>query len=196
MKKTTLAAVTALTTGALAVPAFAGNITPPPAEPVITTPTPVSTYSATDWTGGFVGGQIGYGDLSGGGLSGDGVVGGVTAGYDYDFGNFVLGGAVDYSGTDITIGGNDVDSLARLKVRGGYDTGMGGLVYGQLGAVRADVANVGDDTGYLVGVGYEHMLNDNVSVKGEVNYHEFENFANTGVTFDATTAEVGVNFRF
>ncbi|MGH1454820.1 MAG: outer membrane protein [Paracoccaceae bacterium] len=197
--KTLMKRATVLTSGALgaavltAAAASAGTITPAPAEPVIYAPTPVATTG--DWTGGYIGGELGYGDASIGGANGDGVVGGVIAGYDYDFGNWVVGAGIDYDFGDINMGGTSIDNIARLKLRAGYDTGPG-LIYLTAGGAQAYTSNLGDDTGYFAGVGYEHMLNDKFSVGGEVLYHEFEDFNGSGTDLDGTTLQVRAAYRF
>ncbi len=151
--------------------------------------------SAGDWTGGYGGIELGYGDVTANpGASGDGALYGLTAGYDYDFGSWVVGAGIDYDWADITVGGTDIDSIARLKLRAGYDTGPG-LVYGLVGGARAYTA-AGDDSGWLVGVGYEHMITNNVSLGGELNYHQFDNFAGTGSDIEATTLQLRTTFRF
>ncbi len=193
MKKATL-----LTTGALtglaitAATAHAGTITPAPAEPVIVTPSPVNSGN---WTGGYIGAQVGYGDFTLGAASGDGAIGGITAGYDYDLGNWVIGAGIDYDFADVTLGGIAVENVARLKLRAGYDTGPG-LVYVTAGGAQAYTDVAGDDTGYFVGAGYEHMLNESFSIGGEVLYHEFKDFNGTGLDVDATTLQLRAAYRF
>ena len=70
--------MTALATAATfaAAPAFAGNLdTPAPAPAVQPMQQPVPM--GIDWTGGYVGGQLGYGDVdTDAGVSGDGAIGG------------------------------------------------------------------------------------------------------------------------
>ena len=154
-----------------------------------------SAVSAGDWTGGYGGIELGYGDLSAStGANDEGSLYGLTAGYDYDFGSWVIGAGIDYDWSDITLGGTSVDNIARLKLRAGYDVGNG-LAYGTLGGARAYTA-AGDDSGWLVGVGYEHMITNNVTLGGELNYHEFDNFAGTGTDIDATTLQLRTTFRF
>lgn len=178
----------------IAAPVLAGSPTPAPVEPVIVTP--VAAPITGDWTGGYVGLQMGYADVNGsGGLNGDGFIGGLTAGYDYDFGQWVIGGGLDYDWTDIDVGGNTVESIARLKARVGYDLGAG-LAYVTAGAAQAKVDTLGTDEGYFAGVGYEHMITQNISLGGEVLYHDFGNFNNSGTNIDATTAQVRATFRF
>ncbi|WP_101068858.1 outer membrane protein [Roseovarius salinarum] len=183
--------------GALAAaPALAGTMEKPAPQPEIQTPAPAMT--STDWTGPYVGGQIGFGDVdtSAPGVSGDGALGGITFGYDHDFGNWVFGGGVDYDVTDITIApGTDVDNIWRAKLRGGYKVGSG-LIYGTGGFANIDVDTVGDDDGYFIGGGYEHMITDRFSLGGEVLYHEVDNFAGTPTDVEATTVQMRGLLRF
>lgn len=149
-----------------------------------------------DWTGFYVGGQFGavFGDAD---ISGDdeSVIGGVTLGYDYDFGRWVLGGALDYDFTDFDIApGSSVEEIFRLKVRGGPKIGRG-LLYGAGGYANADSDNSGDEDGWFLGGGYEYMVNDRFSVGGEVLYHEFDGFAGTN-DVEATSVQVRATFRF
>lgn len=68
------------------------------------TPAPVETYTGGDWTGFYAGGQLGYADIDGtGAADGSGGTYGVHGGYNYDFGQFVLGGEVDYDKLDIDL---------------------------------------------------------------------------------------------
>src|SRR5690554_5798409 len=87
--------------------AFAGNIEPAPAEPVIA-PAPMPAATSPDWTGFYAGGQLGYANIDSdvpGDSDGDGFIGGLTAGYDYDMGNnWVVGAGFDYDWADIDFG--------------------------------------------------------------------------------------------
>ena len=190
----TLKSVLMGTVGAtlIAAPALAGSPEPAPAQPAIETP--VAVPLTGDWTGGYVGGQIGWGDVSGD-ISGDDLIGGLTLGYDYDFGSWVLGAGVDYDWAEIDAGGNTLENLARLKLRAGYDTGPG-LVYATAGAARAEIDTLGSDEGYFAGIGYEHKLTDNMTVGGEILYHDFGDFNGSGTDVEATTAQVRSSFRF
>lgn len=199
MTRTLLAALSA---SALAAPAFAGSAAPAAMEPMIEAPAPVAMTMGRDWTGGYAGLQLGYADVgtSVDGLGGDDVIGGFTAGYDWDFGNFVLGAGIDADLADLTVesaaaGPFTLERAYRLKVRGGYDLGDG-LIYATAGGVGADIDGLGYDTGYFVGAGYEHMVTETISLGGEVLYHEFDNFKESGVDVDATTFQIRANYRF
>ena len=189
--------IAALGASALAAPAFAGSAAPEAMEPVIEAPAPVAIAAGRDWTGGYAGLQLGYADISTNlaGVGGDDVIGGFTAGYDFDLGNYVLGVGLDADIADLAVSpALTLERVYRLKVRGGYDLGNG-LIYATAGGVGADVDGLGYDTGYFVGAGYEHMLTDNISLGGEVLYHEFDNFKSTA-DIEATTFQVRANYRF
>ncbi|MGR3320871.1 MAG: outer membrane protein [Pseudooceanicola sp.] len=186
-------AFAALSGSILATPVLAGNAAPAPADPVPMAPAPV-VMQGGDWTGGFGGVQLGYGDFSYGGASGDGVVGGLQLGYDYDFGNIVVGGEFDYTVTDITMGGTDLDDVMRAKLRVGYDTGNA-LIYGVGGPAWAGTS-AGDDVGWAAGIGAEYKIRDNVSVGAEYLYHKFDDFNSTGSDLDGSTISAKVNYRF
>ncbi|NCQ24008.1 MAG: porin family protein [Rhodobacteraceae bacterium CG17_big_fil_post_rev_8_21_14_2_50_63_15] len=152
---------------------------------------------AVDWTGFYIGGQIGavFGDAD---LAKDdeSVIGGVTLGYDYDFGRWVIGGALDYDFTDLDIApGSSIEQIFRLKLRGGPKIGRG-LLYGAGGYANADSDHSGNEDGWFLGGGYEYMVNDRVSVGGEVLYHDFGSFGSANNDVDATSVQVRATFRF
>lgn len=186
--------------GAIAtVPAFAGGLNEPVVEPAPVAPV-VQAAPSADWTGGYVGAQLGFADGSVGAASGDNALYGVRAGYDWDFGNWVLGAGLDWDKTDIDLAGgpDNLDSIARLKLRAGADLGRT-LLYVTAGGAhaKADIAGVSrSDNGWFAGVGGEYALNDRWTVGAEILKHEFNDFDNLGVDADATTASVNVGFRF
>ena len=55
--------------------------------------------------------------------------------------------------------------------------------YGTGGYAWADTDSVGDDDGYFVGAGYEHLITDNFSLGAEALYHEFGDFGTDGDDF-------------
>ena len=73
---------------------------------------------AEDWTGAYAGFSFGYADVDGpNGSGGDDTTFGPHVGYDYDFGNFVLGGELEYNRLSLDLGQGEgsVDSLTRLS---------------------------------------------------------------------------------
>lgn len=197
MLKTTTALATV--TAIFAAPAFAGNVTEPAPEPVIEAPAPVPAAPLSpNWTGFYGGGQLGWANVDADGFDDDdSLIGGLTGGYDYDFQNgFVVGAGLDYDFLDADIGNvATAEEVFRVKLRGGYKIGRG-LAYATGGYAWADTDNLGDDDGYFVGAGYEHMVTEQVSLGGEVLYHEFEDFNGSGSDVEATTVQARATFRF
>lgn len=198
----TTAMATALA-GFAGLPALAGGMSQPVAEPMVApAPAPVVMAPNGDWTGLYVGGQLGFGDVgsSTGALDGDGMTGGLMAGYRRDFGQFVAGVEANYDWANIDLGaGTDsLDNITRLKLIGGYDMGQT-LVYGTVAAVGAEATVAGaslNDTGWGAGIGVDYALTDQMTLGAEVMEHRFSNFAGTGVDLDATTVNARIGFRF
>lgn len=194
MRILTTASIFALT----AAPVLAGSLD----EPVMTEQPMVQAAPIVvtgDWTGGYVGGQLGYANVDVDGTDGDGPFGGLHAGYQSDMGTWVVGGEVDYDFADIELdGGGTIDNIARLKLRGGYDMGNT-LFYATAGAAYAE-ADVGgsnfSDWGWLAGIGLDVKLSQAVSVGGELLYHQFDDFDDTGLDVDATTIAARVSYHF
>lgn len=191
-----------LTTSLMLVsgPVLAGGLQDPapgPAAPPVpaAAPLPVAPVSG-EWTGGYAGLQLGFGDVNGSGAAdGDDFLYGAHVGYRYDFGTFVLGGELDYDFTDIDLNGAaDVDSVARLKVQAGYDFGR------TLGYFTAGVADVdtslGSETGEFYGIGVAYQVNERYTVGAELLEHNFDDIGGTGVEADATTLTVRGAIRF
>lgn len=179
-----------------ATASFAGSADPAPVEPMIVEP--VRTAPAQmggDWTGGYAG--LSFGNLSAdaGDFDDSEAVYGIHGGYDYDFGQFVLGGELDYqTGEDINLGGIEADDVFRAKLRGGYDLGRT-LVYATVGAAQLNT-NAGDDTGVVGGLGIEYKVTERFSVGGEYLAHQFDDFDDTGVDVYADTVSLRGSFRF
>jgi outer membrane immunogenic protein len=198
MKFTVLTAATLLS-----APAFAGGLGDVAPEPQVAAyDAPVQANTGGDWSGAYVGAQVGYGDLksNGAGLDGDGAIGGVHAGYRYDFGQFVAGAELDYDTANVDLGAGvgELDNVARLKLKGGYDLGRT-LVYGTIGAAYAE-ASVGGttlkDNGYFGGIGVDYAISDQFSVGGEYLAHKFNDFDGSGADLDVNTLTARVSFKF
>lgn len=195
-------AVAVLTMTALGAPAFAGGPVVVEAEPVIV-PAPAPVVYGADWSGFYAGGQLGYADAStdGGVYDGNGGTYGVHAGYRWDLGNTVLGVEADWDkvGADLgVIAGDELDSIARLKLVAGYDMGQT-LVYGTAGAAKAKGTVNGADfseNGWSLGAGVTYAINDQWTVGGEVLKNKFGDVVAPGSDLDATTATLRVGFKF
>lgn len=184
--------------------AMAGGL----AEPVETVaPAPVVTQppvmQVSDWTGFYAGAQLGYGQIDADDTvdpdDADGALYGVHAGYMYDLGSVVLGAELDYDATNIEFDTPDseLESVARAKLRVGYDAGDW-LPYVTLGAARATTnGDLDDETdGDFAGLGVAYRVSDNVLVGGEVLQHQFDDVADSGEDIEATTASIRASFQF
>jgi opacity protein-like surface antigen len=189
-----------------AAAAQAGSLAPEiqEATPVALAPMIIADTGA-DWTGGYVGASLGYasGDAESANASGDleGYGGTLFAGYQRDFGTFVLGGELEYLLGDITDneGSFEFDNAARAKVRLGYDAGQT-LVYGLVGASYANASFAGRDieaAGYLFGAGIDYRVTPNITVSGEVIADRFDDFNdNTADEASTNTVTMRVAYTF
>jgi outer membrane immunogenic protein len=175
--------------------------------PARTTYTKAPAYVAPlyNWTGFYIGGHIGgafsgdnnFGGLTTGNNSNGRFLGGLQAGYDYQFApNWVLGIEGQYSwlannnNSVIFPGGfaytNDQRGLGSVTGRIGYTWGpallyvKGGYAYSDnnesvtLAAAPAAFAfSGGHSNGYTVGAGLEYMFAQNWSAKIEYQYYDF-----------------------
>ena len=126
---------------------------------------------------------------------GSGVLIGLHAGYDVDFGSFVLGAEVDIDFGGIDLGdAAEVESVTRLKLRAGRDIGRT-FVYGTAGLARAETS-LGTGDGGFAGVGAGWRLGGRLTVGGELLYQRFDDIDGSGVDAEATTATARVTFSF
>jgi len=197
-----LAASLTLTAGSATAGGLSEPVATPAPAPVAPAPAPVPV--GIDWTGFYAGGQLGYGRLDSDAITDDddpaGAIFGVHAGYNYDLGNIVLGGEVDFDGTSIEADtpSTEVESVARAKLKVGYDAGLV-MPYLTAGVARVQTTDDldGETDGSFAGLGVSYLFSDNFILGGEVLQHQFEDFAdNDGVEVDATTLSLRASFRF
>ena len=213
MKKILLATVALVALGAT-VPALAADLgarhTYTKAPPYVATP-------IYNWTGFYIGGHVGGafgGDnniLAPGFASGnDGrFMGGVQAGYDYQFApNWVMGLEANYSFLD-TSSSFANRGLGSVTGRLGYTWGPA-MLYAKGGYAWADsrfsngFGGSGGRDGYTVGGGLEYMFTQNWSGKIEYQYYDFGHvnvFDGAGafvgnIHNDQHSIKAGLNYRF
>jgi opacity protein-like surface antigen len=198
LRTLTLAAIVA----ALGAPALAGGLAPSGPDPIIAAPPPPAPDRG--WTGPYVGAQLGWGwasiqESGDPDIDGDGYVAGVHAGYNFDFGRFVMGIELDYNLADISFDDSDPDdtitALSHLKLRGGYDAGRT-LFYVAGGAARAKADGGASGSGTFYGLGVEHRFTDRLSGGVEYLMHDFEDFYSDGIDLDLRTLQARLSFRF
>ena len=196
LKQITLsAAVVAGTTTSV----FAGGLAEPTIVQVPTAVPMAPVAASSDWTGFYVGGSIGTGEVeSDGSALADTLSLGVNGGYLTDLGDYVIGGELEYSALDFEDAGDDFDaSVLRLKARAGYDLGAL-LPYVTAGAAQLTIEDGSgvNDFGYFYGVGADYAVTDSIRVGGEVLQHEFEDFNDDGSDISATTMGLRVSYSF
>ncbi len=190
--------------------ASAADFTPPASGPY-------------DWSGGYIGLHVGggWGDVDfiptaaaaappPASIDISGAFGGLQAGYDFQSGNWVIGGVIDVSlsgidGAGACPGGPavtctaDVDWLATARVRAGYAFdnvlvyATGGLsvsdiTYAAFATATGIPAGPGENdtvAGFNVGVGLEAAFAENWSVDLHYLYHDFADTALTVANFGA-----------
>ncbi|MEM9474178.1 MAG: outer membrane beta-barrel protein [Pseudomonadota bacterium] len=154
---------------------------------------------AQDKGGPYAGLQLGYlsADTSGAAsIDGDDFILGGHVGYDVDLGTAVVGGELDIDFGDIELGdgAESIDSVTRLKLRAGTNVGDT-LIYGTAGLAWAD-ASLGTDNGAFIGAGVGFDTGTGWIIGGELLYHEFDDFEDTGIDIEATTLTARASFRF
>lgn len=164
---------------------------------------PIDTQSQFNWTGLYVGGQIGGGGESAGSsdnpafvpLSMGGFIGGVYAGYNWQLpgNNIVLGVDTDFTFNGIDADGSNASGYAasldwrwygavRGRIGYAFDRFMpyiaGGFAYGKIAGSYTWPDNYtasGDktDTGWTLGGGLEYAFTDNLIGRLEYRYTDF-----------------------
>jgi outer membrane immunogenic protein len=202
---------------AFAAPALAADL---PARTYSKAPVYTAPQAVYNWTGFYVGGNIGGAFAGNNSLQGsDGrFMGGVQAGFDYQFApNWVVGVEAQYdwlannngggvtfpSGTSITGNNNQLGSVtgrfgytwgpALLYAKGGYawrDSNNFNVAAGGVPIAFTTDGNHRD--GYTVGGGLEYMFAPNWSAKIEYQYY---NFGSTTFTSPVDPSINGSRFR-
>jgi outer membrane immunogenic protein len=171
---------------------------------------PLSAYS---WTGPYLGGNLGYewGTTSNNPTRPSGFAGGVEGGYNWQIGQFVLGGEADLQ----VSGANDRFApwkfsnpwFGTVRGRAGYAVSnvllyaTAGLAFGELSAETFGLASENHiDVGWTAGAGIEAGFAANWSAKVEYLFVDLSsnNFALT-VTSNGLSANLfrmGVNYHF
>lgn len=209
MRKLLLAACAAV---AVANHASAGDL---PLQRRSTYAAPETYRSLFNWTGFYLGvhGGYGWGTSGGSGTNPDGFVGGVQAGYNYQFSpNGVVGFETDISASAIDGKNNGVkfstDYLGTIRGRAGYtiDRVMlyvtGGAAYGQGDLNVGGLSNNQFHWGWTIGGGIEAMVTPNVSARLEYLYVDLakETYGSVlgpvSVGYNTNLVRGGLNYRF
>jgi outer membrane immunogenic protein len=181
-----------------------------PARPYYTAPTPVY---ASSWAGPYLGATIGYewGSVTNNPTRPSGVEGGIEAGYNWQFGQFVAGAETDISASAAS------DTFApwqfsnpwfgTTRARAGVSIGntllfgTAGLAYGSLTATTpGNLSQTRTSFGWAAGAGVEVGFTPHWSAKAEWLYLDLSDrsFSVTGTTngLTANLIRMGVNYHF
>ena len=178
-----------------------------PRVPYATT-APYPTYN---WVGPYIGVNLGYqwGSATHSGANPSGLMGGAQGGYNWQFGQFVVGAETDlqFSAADDMFAAWKFSNpwFGTLRGRAGYAMNnvmlyaTFGLAYGggrvELGGLKETNTHIG----WAAGAGMEVGLTPNWSAKAEYLFVDLSDeryvlFANTG--FESSILRLGVNYRF
>lgn len=192
-------------TAALAVPAYAGGGAALD-EPEVIQPPRIETAAPYDWTGPYAGLTFGFGKVTSNAATPDQSAVGAAAhaGYNLDMGDWVMGGQIDLAPAalaDLSVGTREIGNSGSLKLRAGPKLGGDGrsFAFGTLGGAHVRSSNAGtsySDSGWLIGAGVAHALDESWFVTGELDHFRFKDVAGTGNDVRATTATAGFSFRF
>jgi outer membrane immunogenic protein len=170
---------------------------------------PLNVYS---WAGPYIGGNLGYawGEITNNLTRPNGVMGGIQGGYNWQYGQFVIGGEADLqiSGASDTFAPWKFSNpwFGTVRGRAGYAMnnilfyGTGGLAFGTITAQAFATSESHITAGWTVGVGAEVGITQNWSAKVEYLYI---NLSQTPFTLTAVqngygfnVVRLGVNYRF
>ena len=217
MKNVILAAT--VLAGAFTGSAYAADLPSRKAPVAYVAPLPLFT-----WTGFYVGANGGIVFSNGNGFGGStgGTFGG-TVGYNYQFGQFVVGAEGDFNYADVSRNQSPALGFAtssRLRDFGTARLRLGYaidrvLIYGTGGYAGGDVrstlsntvtgfsaSNSGWRSGYTVGGGVEYAFTNNISAKVEYLYTSLESKTLTVAPVSLSqrpqfsTVRVGLNYKF
>lgn len=178
----------------------------PMSEPQVATPPAPAPQPRFNWSGAYAGAGIGYGRMDFDTFnSRNSPVGAFFGGYRMDMGSFVLGGEATISpgafGSATLPGGDELKSGASLMVSAGMPVTADRRTLGYVAAgptfVRTDGAGGSEtSTGAGLQLGLDHMLTDQIMLRGSVNYTVINNVGSTDLDTRTLGAGVGVAFKF
>jgi outer membrane immunogenic protein len=182
-------------------------------------------YIASPWDGLYIGGNVGFGDTSfsetasipgasaTASVHGNGVVGGVQAGYNKQFGTFVLGLETDFDLTSIENTTNGVSTklpwFGTTRTRLGFLInpalllyGTGGVAYGRVEQSVPGASAKTPSVGWAAGAGIQYAFTPQWSIGAEYLHVELDgpsaDVGGLSVSTKATTdlGRATLNYKF
>jgi outer membrane immunogenic protein len=174
----------------------------------VTVSSPPFPYAGSgfDWTGGYAGAQIGFGTLRYTGFnSQSGGAVGLFAGYRHDLGTGVVGVEAEYN--PATLGTYTIPSGDRLTagfaVHLSYGVKFTGdertLLNFQLGPSWARTSLAGNSktaSGYIAGIGVDHMVTDKIIFRGGIRAGFTNNLGALNLKTRSLGAGIGAAYKF
>jgi opacity protein-like surface antigen len=185
------------------------------------TPALADSTTGTDWTGFYAGGQIVWMDVEyptsspvvvgGIAFDGNGAGVGLHAGYNHDFGDFVLGAEVslDFPSVDIELtptgspAPREIDRVTLIKAKAGYDAGrlLPHALIGYAWQVYDDTtgATSADQTfdGMTYGLGVDYLLSPSVIAGLEALWFDLDPESPAShLTSEGTSLSLRLSYRF
>lgn len=194
----------------LTAPAFAADL-------IYSDPAPAyseQSIPSGGWSGAYVGLHAGMGSERVNPFSGDKeFMGGVQAGYNAEMGGAVVGGELELShmgDTEVDVPGGELKERHRVAAKGKVGAPLGDtLVYGTAGVTMTSLRDTstaegpdGWKPGWLVGVGVEQKLNEQISGRVEYNYtrtgdvRSFDGTSTSESNVSDHTIKAGLNYKF
>lgn len=205
-------AAAAVAIGIAAGPVGAADIGRDPGpyySPPTYAPASIESYS---WMGPYIGFNVGYqwGNVTNNPTRPTGIAGGVQGGYNYQAGQFVLGGETDLqaSAADDTFAPwkfanpwfGTIRGRAGVALNNVLLYGTGGMAYGGGRGQLAGASETRTHLGWTAGLGIEVGLTPNWSAKAEYLYIDLNERGYTVVStqngFESNLLRFGVNYRF
>jgi outer membrane immunogenic protein len=178
-------------------------------------PTPYYANTAPavyNWSGFYAGANAGYewGKITNSSVSPDGLFGGLQGGFNWQTGQFVVGGETDIqgSGADDTFAPYKFSNpwFGTVRARAGWALnnvlfyGTFGLAYGEIKAENLSLDESKTHVGWTGGLGMEVGFTPNWSAKVEYLYMDLGNraYSITGMNngFETNMVRVGINYHF
>ena len=174
--------------------------------------TPAAYIAQNNWTGPYLGANIGYqfGKTSLFSLEPSGLVGGVQGGYNWQFGQIVVGGEADFqvSGAEETFAAYKFSNpwFGTARARLGYAVNnilvyaTAGLAYGKGQLDYLGFTEENTHGGWAAGVGLEVGLTRNLSARAEYLFVDLSAtnyvFTNMNTGIESSIVRFGLNYRF
>jgi len=175
----------------------------PPVMAPAEMPAPAPRFN---WTGAYAGAALGFGRMSVRDAdSGSSAVAGLFGGYRFDMGDFVVGGEAFVAPTAFgspELGDTRLRSGASILLSAGMPVTADARTLGYVAAgpsflrTREEGGSSSTSTGATISLGIDHMLTDEIMLRGSINYTAINNVGDADFRTRTTGAAVGLGFKF